>query len=360
MTLLLEQPKTARADTGQGSASVCRMIAPDQCSPSCRETSMPVRWVAAHTVTHRHVAEAVTVYDCVRLAVVRDGSIILRGDVESHPMSAGDVVLVAPGVGLGWEPEGRAVVTTVLLDTDYLLGLFFWQHLDHAADLADAATLAARMYPDPIQILRLGEHVVERLGPVLDELTDLSDQSPEAAGFFRLQSLVDELLGAVTPHVRTAPGVRWPVLSGPHVGLSRWRLFHPAPRLVAETAAMMRANPANRWRLGDLAAHACFSESQYVRRFHHAYGMSPFAYLALVRVREMARLLRETDMPVLAIFEHVGWGQTNHAAVVFRHTYGTTPRDYRRNGPATASTGGPGVAVGRAADARGNRCAPTY
>lgn len=164
MTLLLEQPKSAPSDVGHGRVATV----PDRCPPSCRGTSKPFRWVAAHTVKHRRVAEAVTLYDCVRFAIVREGSIILRGDAEHHPASAGDVVLVAPGVGFGREPEGCTVVTTVLLDTDYLLGVFFWQHLDHAADLADAATLAARMYPDPIQILRPGETPVERLGPVLE------------------------------------------------------------------------------------------------------------------------------------------------------------------------------------------------
>lgn len=343
-TLLLEQPETTPADTEPERAATM----PDQRPPSCRGAPAHFRWVAAHTVTHRRAAESLTVYDCMRLAVVREGSILLHGDTDPRPVSAGDAVLIVPGAPFGWEPEGRAVVTTVLLDTDYLLGVFFWQHLDHAADFADAATLAARMYPDPIQVLRLDERAVGRLGPVLDELAVLGVESPEAAGFFRLRGLVDELLGAVAPHVRTAPGARWPVPLGPHVGLSRWRLFHPAPRLVAETAAMMRANPANRWRLADLAAHACFSESQYVRRFHRAYGMSPFTYLALLRVREIARLLRETDMPVLATFEQVGWGQTSHAAAVFRDYFGTTPSGYRRYGPVTASTDGPGLAVGTA------------
>ncbi len=84
-----------------------------------------------------------------------------------------------------------------------------------------------------------------------------------------------------------------------------------------------------------------------MRRFTDAYGMSPFTYLTMLRVREMARLLRQTDMPVLAIFERVGWGQTSHAAVAFRRYYGTTPSRYRTHGPATAAGDGPGVAVAR-------------
>lgn len=119
----------------------------------------------------------------------------------------------------------------------------------------------------------------------------------------------------------------------------------PFNAVMSKRGAQVRRYPARRWRLVDLAEHACFSKSQYVRVFRYAYGMSPFNYLKLLRVREMARLLRETDMPVLTVCQRVGWGARSHAAVAFRHYYGTTPSGYRRYGPATTSTGGEGLAV---------------
>lgn len=334
----------------QPSAASCEPPTPTSTPVPPHHSSATFRWVTAATSTHRR-RTAETVYDCVRLVFVRDESIILTGTAGFQSASTGDVVMVAPGVPFGYAPEGLATVTTVLLDADYLLGVFFWQHLEHAADLADAAELAARMYPDPIQILRLGEPAVDRLGPVPDDLAALTAEQPDVGEFFRLQSLVDELLAAIAPHVRTAPGVEWPVPLGPRAGVPRWRVFHPAPLLVTETAAMMRANLGKRWRLAELAEHACFSTSQYQRVFHYAYGVSPYTYLRLLRVREMARLLRETDMPVLRVYERVGWGARSHAAVVFRDYFGTTPSGYRRYGPATASAGGPGLAVGTAHEA---------
>lgn len=110
-------------------------------------------------------------------------------------------------------------------------------------------------------------------------------------------------------------------------------------------------NPANRWRLTELAEHACLSTSQCQRVFHYAYGMSPFNYLRLLRVRERARLLRETSVPVLTAYAPVGWGARSHAAVVFRHDFGTTPSGDRRYGPATASMGGPDMTVATAREA---------
>nr|WP_236667765.1 AraC family transcriptional regulator [Nonomuraea sp. K271] len=294
------------------------------------------------------------------MVVVRDGSVILTGGIGTRPVSAGAVVLVAPGVLFGYTPEGRATVTTVLLDTDYLIDAFFWQHLDLFADQQMARDLAVRLYPDRLQVLRVGERVVERLAPVLDDLITVTAGEPGAAGFFRLQVLVSEVLGVVAPHVRAAPGVPMPTPRGPCADVPRWRVFFPAPVKVAETTVLMRADLARRWRLPDLAAHACLSVSQYARVFRHAYGLTPVTYLTMLRARETARLLRESDLGVLAIYQQAGWGQRSHAAVAFRRYYGTTPSGYRRHGPATASVLGPGVTVAVPAAERGNGCAPTY
>lgn len=93
--------------------------------------------------------------------------------------------------------------------------VFFWRHLEHAADLADVAELAARRYPDPIQILRLDEPAVEPLEPVLDDLAALTAEPPEAAEFFRLRSLVDELLaGRVARSAARWCDARWRSLRG--------------------------------------------------------------------------------------------------------------------------------------------------
>ncbi|MFT3799140.1 hypothetical protein [Microbacterium sp.] len=58
----------------------------------------------------------------------------------------------------------------LLVDADYLIEHLFWQHLDVIPDRDAARDLAAKIYPDPVQVLRLGEHEVERLAPILDEL----------------------------------------------------------------------------------------------------------------------------------------------------------------------------------------------
>lgn len=114
----------------------------------------------------------------------------------------------------------------------------------------------------------------------------------------------------------------------------------------------MRADLARQWRVADLAAHACLSSSQFERVFKEHYGLSPMAYLTMLRVQEMARLLRTTDLLVEQICLRVGWHNRPHTARHFRRYYGVPPTVYRRQGPHTASLGGPGAAVVRCGTSR--------
>ncbi|MFT3861002.1 hypothetical protein [Micropruina sp.] len=91
---------------------------------------------------------------------VRSGSMILLGDCPPSPVAAGDVALIAPNVLVGSDPEGRVDVTMLLIDADYLIEHLFWQHLDAIPDRDAARDLAAKLYPDPVQVLRLGQFLL--------------------------------------------------------------------------------------------------------------------------------------------------------------------------------------------------------
>lgn len=72
------------------------------------------------------------------------------------------------------------------------------------------------------------------------------------------------------------------------------------------------------------------SVSQLVRVFTEAYGKTPLAFLTMLRAEELARLLRETDMPIGVAMRQVGWQSRGHAAQLFRQYVGITPVEYRR------------------------------
>lgn len=194
--------------------------------------STPFAPIRVRTLTSRRRVEA-SAFDCVRFVVVRDGSFLIDCASQVEPIGMGDVVVVAPPTVVGYEPEGNAIVTTLFADTDYLIEHLFLQHLDLIPDRDAARDLAAKLYPDPVQVLHLGEREVERLGPVLDELVSRTEATQDAAGYFRTQAHLLTVLEAVALHV------------------------HHAPVAVP----LMRSDITRRWRLDDLAAHVCLSPS---------------------------------------------------------------------------------------------------
>lgn len=303
-----------------------------------------------------HISESAVApsnYDCVRLVFVRQGSFITKdyGD-KLLPVSVGDVLLVPPGAFFGYEPEGRVTITMFMIDTDCLIEHLFWQHLDLIPDREAARDLAAELYPDPVQVLRLGEREVERLGSVLDELVTRSEAAQDAVGYFRSQVLLFTVLEAITPHIRHARVEVPPLTShqrAKRIAPPRWRAYRPIRREAALAAALMRSDISKPWRLADLAAHAHLSLHQLADVFTDAFGVTPRTYLSILRAQHMAKLVRETDQPITRIYRQVGWHSRGHAAIIFRRYLGVNPSEYRRYGPPTSTREGTGIGVARAA-----------
>ncbi len=92
-----------------------------------KEASARFQPIVARTRTVQSPVGPVA-YDCVKLIVVRSGSAILFSEFGQKPARAGDVVLLGANTLCGSEPEGSITVTTIYLDTDYVIDQVFWQH----------------------------------------------------------------------------------------------------------------------------------------------------------------------------------------------------------------------------------------
>lgn len=69
-------------------------------------------------------------YDCVKIIVVRTGSAVLYcRHFGERFIGAGDAVIIGPGVLVGSEPEESHTVTTLYLDTDYVIDHLYWQYV---------------------------------------------------------------------------------------------------------------------------------------------------------------------------------------------------------------------------------------
>lgn len=278
-----------------------------------------------------HVPIAPVAYDCVKLIFVRSGSAILLSEFGEKPVTVGDVIALGANTLCGSEPEGAISVTTVYLDRDYTVDQVFWQHAALLADRWDAQDFADELYSEPAQILHLGEDRAGMLMPWLDELVILSIDGPSPDRFYRLQALLFAVLDVITPYVATTP-VRETSTQrrATHPSMPRHRHFIPLRAEAREAAELLSQEPAERWSLQELAAAVHLSPSQLGRVFTDAYGKTPMTYLTTLRAEHLARLLRETDLPIEVAMREVGWHSRGHAARLFRQCVGVTPARYRQ------------------------------
>ncbi|EAO0310533.1 TPA: helix-turn-helix transcriptional regulator [Salmonella enterica subsp. enterica serovar Typhimurium] len=299
-------------------------------SPERVESWLRCEPIIARTATiHQPMAPAA--YDCVKLVVVRDGSALLLSEFGQRFVTVGDVVVLNANVLCGSEPESHITTTTIYLDTDYVIDQVFWQHAWLLHDRLDAERFTNAVYSEPSQVLRLGEDRTGMLMPWLDELVARSIDGGFGSHFHRMQALWFSIADVVMPflkvtQIRQSRGQR----AHARPTLPRCRRFAPARDEAHQTRATLVSDIATNWTLDVLSARVNLSPKQLSRVFTETYGKTPLAYLTMMRVEEMAHLLRETHLTIDAAARQVGWASRSRANEAFQQCVGMTPSEYRR------------------------------
>ncbi len=78
-----------------------------------------------------------------------------------------------------------------------------------------------------------------------------------------------------------------------------------------------------------LAERAAMSERTFARVFRAEIGMTPAAYVELVRLDRAKQLLETTKWPLARVADRCGLGSAATLARAFRRRLGITPEDYR-------------------------------
>ncbi|WP_147106565.1 helix-turn-helix transcriptional regulator [Nesterenkonia populi] len=294
-----------------------------------RAYPVPFRPIVAETSTHKRPILPVA-YDWVRLVFLRSGTAIVCSEFGEQPVRPGDGLLLGANVLSGCRPEEPVTTTTVFLDFDYLVDKVFWQHSAALADRMEACELLEEPYVEPAQLLRLSDDDLSRVQPCLDELTQLNGCEYTHLVFFQTERLLLSVLQVVLPYievsaVRRSATQRHTTKPSP----PRRRALRPLRPEARTAAEMMRSDLARRWGSAKLAETVCLSVPQFHRVFMDAFGKTPQTYLTMLRAEGLARLLRETDLPIEVAMRKVGWNTRGHAARFFRQYLGVTPAKYR-------------------------------
>jgi AraC family transcriptional regulator len=100
-------------------------------------------------------------------------------------------------------------------------------------------------------------------------------------------------------------------------------------RRLRRSIEFMHDNCGRELSLSEIAAAAYLSEFHFARLFKKLSGMTPHAYLAMLRIERARRLLAETDLPIIEVGAQVGYASQSHFTKVFREATGITPRAFR-------------------------------
>ncbi|MBG6059953.1 AraC-like DNA-binding protein [Cryobacterium sp. MP_M3] len=263
----------------------------------------------------------------MKLLLIREGSTILTTESDTFA-SEGDLVCLRTATLCGGTPEQTVTISTLYIDTDYLFELWVWQlsTIGHDRESLRAYTMRREFLP-PLTCVRPTPETAHHIGLLFDDLS--ASLTLGADDFYHAQSLVSELLHVAAPLLGVTPPSTSPTTSTLAVPAPRNRKFAPLRGEALAARRALHADPARHWSIGDLAEEVHLSRRQLTRVFSTAFGRTPMAYLSLMRTREMARLLAETNMTVAAAASQVGWRSRSHAIEVFRRSIGVTPNQYR-------------------------------
>jgi AraC family transcriptional regulator len=101
------------------------------------------------------------------------------------------------------------------------------------------------------------------------------------------------------------------------------------PRSLRRVIEYIHDNLAEDLRLSELAEVAGLSQYRFSHNFKDTTGLAPHQYVIRERVERAKRMLRETDMTVLAVAYAVGCSNQSRFTLLFRRATGVTPSSYR-------------------------------
>ena len=100
---------------------------------------------------------------------------------------------------------------------------------------------------------------------------------------------------------------------------------------IASVTQYVEDNLGTRIRVADLATAAKLSKSHFARCFRASFGVAPYSYVTLQRIRRAHELLAYTTASLSTVALDCGLVDQSHLTNQFRRHTGTTPGRWRRD-----------------------------
>ena len=110
-------------------------------------------------------------------------------------------------------------------------------------------------------------------------------------------------------------------------------------RQIGGALKQLHQHPENAWTLENLAREVGMSRAALARRFKDLVGQPMFEYLTRLRMQHARELLQETQLPVYAVAQRVGYESDLAFTKTFRKRTGMTPTRFRKQADQQVTTG---------------------
>lgn len=229
---------------------------------------------------------------------VRAADMEITVDSDHYTATAGDLVVLAPGVRHSYQPR-------VANGWEWM-----WMHFAGSA----APELAARLTGKTAQPVRsLGTDV--RLTAGFTELIIAAAAASTEGARLRVDSAAYSLIGLMVERLESPD----PSSEGSGVAmasLTTWILDH----LDAPVT------------LSDLVRVSGWSSAQLTRLTRRELGLSPMQYVTRLKMRHAERLLRDSELTVGAVARMIGFDDPLHFSRRFSQLVGRSPSAFRAGG----------------------------
>lgn len=226
---------------------------------------------------------------------VRAGGMEITLGAHSHLASAGDLVILEPGVRHAYEPESAT-------GWEWL-----WLHFGGS----EAAELTRRLQGEiggPVRHLGSDARVTARF----TELIISAASGTTDGARLRVDSCAYSLIGLMVDRLES-PEARSEGSGVAMAGLTTWILDH----LDASVT------------LADLVEVSAWSAAQLSRLTRRELGLSPMQYVTRLKMRHAERLLRDTELTVGAVGRMIGFDDPLHFSRRFSQVNGRSPSALR-------------------------------
>ncbi|MCA6124921.1 helix-turn-helix transcriptional regulator [Bradyrhizobium sp. WSM 1704] len=212
----------------------------------------------------------------------------------------GVLIIIPEGSSSRWDiPKPVDVVQLYLPHTT------FRRVADEAGAGASIDLLERTAHPDPI---------TSRL---LLSAADVLEGNQALDMLFR-QQLTDLLaMRLLAAHVGAPAPIR-PTLGG------------LAPKVLQRAIERLRSDSDADVSLAALAADAGLSRFHFCRAFKESTGLSPHNWLRQYRLEQAMKMLRDSDISIVAVSAELGYASQTAFAAAFKRLTGETPTDWRR------------------------------